>query len=52
MKGKKKMDVSELHLEVLRGSFPEEQDEEVAEHKLHHEVCASRSPLHELHHGV
>ena len=46
------MAVSELHLEVLRDSFPEEQDEEVAEHELHHEVCASRSPLHELHHGV
>ena len=52
MKGKKKMDVSELHLEVLRGSFPEEQDEEVAKDELHHEVCASRSPLHDLHHEV
>ena len=52
MKGKKIMDVSELHLEGLRDSFSEEQDEEVAEHELHQEVCASRSPLHELHHGV
>ena len=46
------MAVSELHPEVLRDSFLEEQDEEVAEHELHHEVCASRGPLHELHHGV
>ena len=36
--------VPELHPEVFRDSFSEEQDEEVAEHELRHEVCASRSP--------